>query len=201
MFPYPLAACGLGDSNDESLEVFDLGQLEGTCEFDTEKLGKILEEEIGVEINCLESNLEKFVDFVKRKDSRYVERGELQRFIDKFFPASQGMTVKELLKLVFDLNTVLLKDPQDKVSVNNIALLFKLFRIVNDEGRNLNKLITGMDKFNYWDRRQTIFTLTASLGEKALEVIQQRPAVETSTLQIKVFLSELKKILEIGEAI
>lgn len=193
-------SCGLGDSADEGLEVFDLGQLEGTCEFDTEKLGKILDEKIDVEIDCLESNLEKFVDFVRRKDPRYVERGELQRFIDKFFPANQNLTVKELLKLVFDLNTVLLKDPKDKVSVNNISLLFQLFRIVNDEGRKLNKLITGMDEFNYWDRRQTIFALTASLGEKALGVIQQRPSTEASTLQIKDFLAELKKILEIGEA-
>ena len=194
------SSCGLGDSADESLEVFDLGQLEGTCEFDTEKLGKILDEQIDAEIDCLESNLEKFTDFVRREDPRYVARGELQRFIDKFFPANKNTTVKELLKLVFDLNTVLLKDPKDKVSVGNISLLFKLFRIVNDEGRKLNNLITGMDEFSYWDRRQTIFTLTSSLGEKALAVIRQRPASEASTLQIKDFLAELKKILEIGEA-
>ncbi|MCO4793407.1 MAG: hypothetical protein KC493_06840 [Bacteriovoracaceae bacterium] len=195
-----VSSCGLGDNAEESLEVFDLGQLEGTCEFDTEKLGKILDEQIDGEIDCLESNLSKFVDFVRREDPRFIARSELQRFIDKFFPANKNTQVKELLKLVFDLNTVLLKDPTDKISVGNMKLLFQLFRVVNHEGRLLNGLITGMDEFSYWDRRQSIFTLTAALSEKVLNIIQQRPVNESSNLQIKNFLSELKVILEIGEA-
>lgn len=191
-------ACGLGDSNEEGLEVYDLSQL-GTCEFDTAKLAKILDEPIKGEIDCLESNLKQFVDFVRREDPRFVARGELQKFIDKFFPVNNS-EVSELLKLVFDLNTVLLKDPSNKISVGNIPLLFELFRIVNNEGRKLNLLVMGMDKYSYWDKRESLYTITAALSDKVLGVIQNKPVNETSHLQIKGFLSDLKQILNIGEA-
>lgn len=190
-------SCGLGDSKNESLEVYDLGQLNGSCKFDTKKLGKILEEDIFDEIACLESNLNQFVDFVRREEPDYVNRVQLQRFVEKFFPENTS-TIKDMLRLVFDLNSLLLKDPYDKIHVKNLKLFFNVFRVVNIEGRKLNEFYKGLDKNNYWERRNHIFSAIDGLVGKTLVIAKDRQSDFQSSLNINEFLENLKDILKRG---
>lgn len=73
--------CPLADQN-----VFDLSDLNSSCQLNTQRLQKILEEDVNKDIACLESNLDQFVKFVRRENPKYISRIELERFVTKFFP-------------------------------------------------------------------------------------------------------------------
>ena len=168
-----LGGCGLNDYKDETLEVYDLGQLKGTCKFDTKKLGKILSEDIMFDIKCLESNLNQFVDFVRREDQDYIERHQLQQFVEKFFPENTA-SIDGMLTLVFELNSLLLKDPRSRIHIKNLPLFFNIFRVVNTDGRKLSQLYKDFDKTKYWERRDNIFEAISDLTNKALKIIGEK---------------------------
>jgi len=191
-----LSSCGLNDDAPADSGVYDLGNLNGGCELKTEKLNLILEEDIAKDINCLEQNLDQFVQFVRREDSNYIGRLELNRFIDKFFPEGKEVA-RDLLKLVYDLNTIILNDPKDKLSVTKLKKLFTLFNIVNNEGRNLYTQLSGLDKNNYWARRNAIFRGVDLL---AIKILETAPVDDSQNPQLIItdFLKELKEILELA---
>ena len=61
-------SCGLSDDPPQDAGVYDLDNLNGGCELNTERLNKILEEDVSKDIYCLESNLDQFVQFVRREN-------------------------------------------------------------------------------------------------------------------------------------
>lgn len=192
-----LLSCGLGDDAPADTGVYDLGNLEGGCELNTENLNNILDQDVSKDIKCLETNLDQFVQFVRREDANFVGRQELNKFIDKFFPESQAVA-RDLLKLVYDLNTLLLRDPQDKISVAKLKKLFELFYVVNNEGRSLNSQLKGLTKDSYWLRRLEIFQRVETLARRVLEVISFDSELNPQ-LQIITFIEELKNILKLND--
>ncbi|MCR9206112.1 MAG: hypothetical protein NXH75_16130 [Halobacteriovoraceae bacterium] len=186
-------SCGLGDDAPEDTGIYDLGNLDGGCELKTENLHNILDQDVSKDIDCLKANLDQFVQFVRREDSNFIGRVELNRFTDKFFPDGQEV-VGNLLKLVYDVNTLLLRDPKDKISVKNLDRFFKLFYIVNNEGRSLNALFTGLTKENYWGRRMEIFQKVEILAREVLRTIISNSSLDPE-LRIVDFIKELKRVL------
>ena len=192
-----MLSCGLGDDKPEDLGVYDIGNFESSCDLNTERLTSILEENILSDINCLETNLNQFVDFVRREDPNFIHREELEKFVNKFFKESAGVA-KDVLKLLFDLNSLLLKDPEDKISTSKMKPLFQLFRIANTEGVSLFQSLKGLNEDNYWDRKQRIFVALEKLRVKVLNVITQQDQFQQS-LNISAFLEELKEALKIED--
>lgn len=192
-----LHSCGVKDDVPEGLEVYDLGNLETSCKLDTEKLAKILEQEIGKEINCLETSINQFTQFVKRENQNFIKLDELQKFIVKFFPG-QADLAKDILSLVFDLNSLILRDPQKKISVSKLPSIFNLFRIVNSEGKELYHLIKGLDKNNYWPRRQAMFSTIERLAQKVL-VLARAQTSYSQSLSIRSFLNVVKESLKLND--
>lgn len=190
-------SCGLGDDAPEDAGVYDLGNLDGGCELNTENLHKIIDQDVTKDIDCLKANLDQFVQFVRREDANYIGRAELNRFTDKFFPEGQEV-VGNLLKLVYDVNTLLLRDPKDKISVRNLERFFKLFYIVNNEGRSLNASLSGLSKENYWSRRMEIFQKVEALAREVLRTIISTNTTDPE-LGIIDFVKELKEILELND--
>jgi hypothetical protein len=192
-----LSSCGLGDKGVEDQLVYDIGQLQQTCELNTERLSKILETEITKDIACLENNIDQFVRYVRRENPAYVSRAELERFVNKFFPGDAEV-VRDLLSLVYDLNSLLLKDPEDRISVTKIPVLFQLFYVVNQEGRSLYQKLNGLDGQIYWERRQGIFE---DIEHLAIKVFAKMNSVGGEVYQINIndFLLELIDILNLGE--
>jgi hypothetical protein len=192
-----LVSCGLSDDAPADSGVFDLDNLNGGCELNTENLNKILDEDVSQDIKCLETNLDQFVQFVRRENPNYIGRIELNRFIDKFFPESREVA-RDLLKLVYDLNTLLLKDPRDQLSVRKLKKLFTLFQIANNEGRSLNFSLKGLSEENYWQRRQEIFIKLEELSRSVLSVIVSETDANPK-LKITGFIEELKGILDLND--
>ena len=69
--------------------VYDIGNLNGSCELNTEALNEILSQDVSKDIDCLEDNLNQFVDFVRRENPNYIGRFELTKFIEKFLIISK----------------------------------------------------------------------------------------------------------------
>lgn len=190
-------SCGLSDDPPQDAGVYDLDNLNGGCELNTERLNKILEEDVSKDINCLESNLDQFVQFVRRENPNFIGRLELNRFIDKFFPESREIA-RDLLKLVYNINTLLLRDPVDQISVPKIKKLFQLFKITNNEGRKLYNYLEGLNEENYWTRRKDIFREIEGLVRSILGTIEDESNINPS-LNITVFVEELKNILKLTD--
>ncbi|MCP4912048.1 MAG: hypothetical protein GY909_02925 [Oligoflexia bacterium] len=192
-----LFGCGIGDKDPEDLGVFDIGELGSGCQLNTEKLAKILDEDISEDINCLESNINQFTDFVRRENENFISRTELQKFIIRFFP-NQAELAQDLLKLVFDLNSLLLRDPQDNISVKKIKDVFNLFRLANKDGRSLFQVLKGLNEENYWSRRQAIFYEIDRLAQGILAFTRKQDSFQQN-LDIISFIESIKLALELND--
>lgn len=189
-----------GDEPLEDQGVLDISDLQEICPIDSKKLEKILDEDVSKEIACLNDNLDQFVTFVKRKDPNYIHVDELKKFVNKFFDAEVADKTNELLKFVYLLNEVLLKDPENKLSVNNIPLLFGIFRVVNVHGTVIKNTFTTFNEDNakYWAERDKVSSVVADASRAFLQVITQRSAVG-KRLDIVEFLEELKNTLDLND--
>ena len=71
-----------GDKPLDDQGVMDISDLQQICPIDAKRLEKILDEDVSKELRCLNENLDQFVTFVKRKDSRYMHVDELKKFVN-----------------------------------------------------------------------------------------------------------------------
>lgn len=161
-----LSSCNfVQDEANKDLDIYDLSKMNGTCELNTEQFKKILDEDIEKDITCLKNNFNQFYDFVKREEEGVILQNELMRFISRFFPKDRDQINKSIFML-FDLNMILLRDSQGKISRSNFNDLFNIFNSINYHGRILKTILTGDEKL-YWTNRQkvndSIEALTASV--------------------------------------
>ena len=92
-------SCGLSDDPMSESNVYDIADLESGCELNTDKLNKILDEDITKDINCLKDNIDQYVQFVRRKDPQYIEESELKQFINKLSPFFISIVIRYIIKL------------------------------------------------------------------------------------------------------
>jgi len=199
-FAFLLSSCGMNDDAPADAGVYDIGNLNGGCELDTEALNNILSQDVMTDINCLEDNLNQFVSFVRRENPDYIGRFELTKFIQKFFPESKEVA-EELLKLVYDLNTLILRDPQNQMTVSKLSSLFSIVRVVNIDGRRIYNLLENLKGQNYWSRRQSIFRAVEDASRKLLTIMTPYSNKEANNPQLNIptFLEELKGILDLTD--
>ena len=187
-----IISCGNGDSAPEEVYVIETNT---AC---TKELKDILDRDITSALTCVQSSLESFAESVKLDDPNYIQRDELTRFVQRYF-SEDFDTAKDLLKLVYELNSLLFNDPEDRLSIDNISNIFKLASIVNNDGRELNNIFTGLDKTNYWSRRQRIFGATQRLTNSLSNIIS--PFLRNQRdLDIIEFITQIKTALDLNDA-
>lgn len=195
-----LISCGLNDSKPADAGVYNLGNLQGSCELDTVALKSILQKNITADIDCLQTNLKQFADFVRRSDSKLIAREDLSRFMLKFFPESKEIA-GDLLKLVFNINTLILRDPVDQIKVEKLPAFFEIIRAINNEGRLLFQTLRDINGVNYWEKRQKIFYYIDSLARTIIDVSNKNTDHTDYNYQLNIesFLVQLKGILKISD--
>tara|TARA_Y100000590_G_scaffold470775_1_gene670341 strand:- start:153238 stop:155385 length:2148 start_codon:yes stop_codon:yes gene_type:complete len=191
-------SCGDEPLSDQG--VMDLSDIQQICAIDAKRLEKILDEDVSRDIRCLNENLNQFVTFVRRADERYIHINELKRFVDRFFAADVAQKTNDLLKFVYMLNEILLKDPKNNLSVANIPLLFDIFAVVNTHGSLIKSSFTKFsdDNAKYWNNRENLNQAVSNASSALLSVITQRASLGKS-LDIIFFLEELKTILGLDD--
>lgn len=186
-----MISCGHEDSAPEQVYIIETNT---AC---TKDLKDILERDITPALVCVQDSLESFAESVKLQNPEYIQRQELTNFIKQYFPTDFN-TAKDLLKLLYELNTLLFNDPKDHLSLNNIPNIFKLAYIVNNDGRELNKVFTGLNKSNYWQRRQRIFGATQRLTNSLASIIS--PFLRNHRkLNVIEFIEQIKMALDIND--
>lgn len=166
-----LTSCGLGEKPLEGQDVFVSPTLKSSCEIDPKLFEKFLDEEVPEQIACLHKNLDNFAKYVKRDDEHYISFPELERFAKKFFPESKNLSGS--LKIFFKVNSLLLNDPSDKLSVSNIAPIFRLVTLANKEAVILNKLLKEENRrdSDLWKVRQDVGNTMSEFRRLALEIM------------------------------
>ncbi len=174
------------------------GTFEQTCNMDAERIKKILDEYIIGDLDCIEINLKQFTDFVRRENEDYINRSELERFILKFFPG-QGDGMVKSLDLLFKFSSLVLRDPEDNISLPNISNLFDLLKKFNRYAVPLKKEVDAViEGESYWDHRDKIHGYTGLIIEKMNELIKNKKG-NNLTLEIIPFIELIQSSMEIGD--
>lgn len=163
--------CGLSDKPVEGQDIYVSQNLKSSCEVDSKIFEKFFDEEIPDQIACLQKSLDQFSLYVKKEDERYISYKELERFARKFFPESKNLP--GALKIFFKVNSLLLNDPSDRLSVSNVPAIFKLFTSANKQAVVLKKLLNeeNRNRGDLWKIRLQAFNAVADFRSVALSIM------------------------------
>ncbi|WP_417334763.1 hypothetical protein [Halobacteriovorax marinus] len=196
------ASCGfLNDEPVKDQDLFVSDELNASCELDPDSFGDILDTNIEAQIQCLENNFIQFSRYVRSNDRTTISEGELSDFVRRFFKENTD-TIIQGLKLIFELNMLLLKDEADSINRDNITPLFKLLVTVNKEAISITKLLRMMEKekdsAKIFEQRELLSKALSRFAETSLEIIK-RPDTLSKKIELKKFLLELNTRLNLGD--
>lgn len=126
-----LAGCGyFSDEPVSEAGTYSSENLANSCQIDVEELSQILERDVQSQIDCLEDNLIKFTKYVRRENPNSVSGSELSGFIRRFFKGHAHIII-DSMGIIFDINSLFLRDSRGAISTENIGPLFNLLRVAN----------------------------------------------------------------------
>ena len=184
---------------DEAPQVqeLDVGNFEGGCKIDTEKLKNLLEEHVYGEIDCIEKNFEQFSKLVSREDKNHIDKSDLTKFVNHFFK-EQSKDIAQALDLLFDINLLALRGDRTKIHVDQLSSLFRILKTLNKHGVPLNALFKQLDQGrNYWEIRSSVESVIIKLSSDLQSELPSKG--EDKKLGIISFLEQMKKNLGLSD--
>ena len=175
---------GCGRSNDKQIKdalVYDLNQKAG-CDLDPKKIGKILEENIHDQIDCLETSLNLFLGFVKLPVDDKIGKKDLSLFTERFFPEQHNETSR-FLEIVLEINNVFLRNVTDGLPIvvrDNKRELHKdvafIAKEVNTFGPPLYKLINEIfeNEESYWEKKPLLISALKDFSNSYKRIIANK---------------------------
>ncbi|WP_372651646.1 hypothetical protein [Halobacteriovorax sp.] len=196
-----VSSCGfLNDEPVKDQEIFVSAELNSGCDLDPDKFGDILEINIEAQIRCLENNFIQFSRYVRSNDRTTISEGELSDFVRRFFKENTD-TVIQGLKLIFELNMLLLRDEATSINRDNITPLFKLLVTVNKEAIVITKILRDMEKekdgSKVFLKREELKASLNRFADTSLQIIS-KPGTLTKKVDLKKFLLDLNTRLNLG---
>ncbi len=186
-------SCGLTkDSPDKKANILGLNSIETSCKSKELRPHLILEQDISEDINCLEHGINQYIQIVRREESNYILLSRLQQFINKFFPKESKKT-NQILKLTLQVNSLLFNDKSDRVSIDNIPLIFEILRLINSEGQLIYQLSTTINASNYSSLKDKLRLLVSDNLSRLQEILEKRSAGSNS-FDIIQFINTYNKI-------
>ncbi len=194
-----VTSCGFySDEPVEDQSIYRPDNLEAKCKLNTDQFGQILDQDISSQISCLEENFRQFLLFVRTDVPDSVGSTELERFIEKFFRANSETMIKSL-GLLFELNTILLRDEVGQISRDSIDPLFKLLIIANREAVTITKVIREITKegneARFWELREELKASIERFSSSTSSILTSTGKVPRA-LDIRKFILDLNDRLE-----
>lgn len=189
-----LVGCGyFSDDPVADADTYRSESLANSCQIDVEELSKILEEDVQKQIDCLESNLINFSKYVKRENQNYVTDSELKSFVRRFFRGHANLIVGSMT-LIFDINSLFLKDSKNSISSENIRPLFNLLRITNKEISKIVKTLADVQekKISVEDGRLVLEEGMRSFSEQVKDIIVRAGSGPETSINLNEFYNRLK---------
>ena len=105
---------------------------EQTCQLNFDNISNIFSENISKDIDCLEKNFEDYIKVVRKSDERYIEYGELKRFVQHFYRETRQIP-DGVFESAFGMTSFFLGESERKISVNQVKNVFNLIRFLNQK--------------------------------------------------------------------
>jgi ribosomal protein S15P/S13E len=196
-----VSSCGfLSDDPVKDQGTFTSEELNSSCTLDPDQFGDILDINIEEQIACLESNFNQFRDYVQSSDRDNISESELTNFVRRFFKDNSN-TIIQGLKLIFELNMLLLKDEADSISRDNISPLFELLVNVNRQAiivtKALKKMQDEKDPRKIFGVRKELMKALQDFTDASLAIISG-PDQNTKSINLKEFLLNLNDRIDLG---
>ncbi len=194
-----VSSCGFySDEPVEDQDIYRPANLEAKCKLNTDQFGQILEQDISGQIKCLQENFRQFLLFVRTDVPDSVGSTELERFIEKFFRANSETMIKSL-GLLFELNTILLRDEVGQISRDSIDPLFRLLVVANREAVTITKTIREMttegNEERYWELREELKAAIERFSNSTSAIITSTGKLPRN-LDIRKFILDLNDRLD-----
>ncbi len=189
-----LLGCGyFSDDPVADADTYRSDALANTCEIDVEELSKILNEDVQKQIDCLETNLINFSKYVKRENQKFVTDSELKSFVRRFFRGHANLIVGSMT-LIFDINSLFLKDSRNSISSENIRPLFNLLRITNKEISQIVRTIESVraKEETIENGRLSLEKGMKSFSEEVKKIITEAGSGPETSINLNNFYSRLK---------
>ncbi len=200
LFTLILNSCGFVE--DEPLKdtrLLQTDELSSGCKIDPDKIKNVFDEVIDSEIECIETQLERF-KYVRTQSPDTLTEADIKRFIEKYLPENKEAVI-DGLSLMFKLNTLLLRDAPGQMKRENISPFFELLKILNRRAVVMFDKIELMRKADA-DDIETFKKYRKSLNNElnlfAKEMISVMNSVkgEAQSIDLENFIYELTKELE-----
>jgi hypothetical protein len=197
-----VSSCGfINDAPVEDQNVFTSNELSSSCKLDPDQFGDILGADIEEQIKCLEENFNQFSRYVRSGDRDTISEGELTNFVRRFFKTNSD-TIIQGLKLIFELNMLLLKDEADSINRDNITPLFRLLLTVNKQAIIVTNALKEMqderDGQKIFEKRKELKKALQDFTDTSLAIIR-RPGHTPKSIKLKEFLLGLNDRIDLGK--
>ncbi|OUR96879.1 hypothetical protein A9Q84_11115 [Halobacteriovorax marinus] len=198
-----VSSCGFTDDEPvKDQDTFISNELGSTCELDPEQFGNILDTNIEAHIKCLEENFIQFSRYVRTNTRTTISEGELSNFIRVFFNENTD-TIIQGLKLIFEVNMLLLRDEANSINRNNITPFFRLLVTVNKEAiiitRTLREMQEEEESEKLFKLRKILKDSLERFSKTSLTIIQ-KPGTLSKVINLKKFLLSLNDRIDMGDA-
>lgn len=170
-----LFGCGfVSDKPPGNVEVFKAEQMQ-TCKIDINEISKIFKTNQSSQILCIKENFLQYTNYVLARNSQVVSEFELDNFVKKFYP-DQSDSIIKALSIIFQLNMLLFKDEEYKISRSNISPLFDFLIKINQVAVNLTDILNIMSESNesrdFWGQREKFTESITKFSQEAGLIIK-----------------------------
>jgi hypothetical protein len=192
-----ITSCGyIEDEPVKDSRIFVSDDLSAGCKIDTDRIKNMFEEIIKRDLECVKTQLDKF-KFVRSVNPNLLSEADIQRFVRKFFDDPEE--VIDGLNLLFQLNTLLLRDEPGTMSRANITPFFDLLIVVNRDAVEMIDIIEIMqdetDKAKFWLLRTRLENIIKRFSRDINSIIASRGGAPQS-INIEDLILELTKDLD-----
>ncbi len=194
-----LASTSCSDKPNPKHDVYQSKEFSLTCDMNTDKLKDILDEDVSAELECLKRNLVQYSKYVRRESNRgFITRSEIKKFIKRYFPP-ENASMADALDLIFNLNTLILKDEPGQISLTNIVPFFKILIIANIEATKITKFFKQIESSpeNYMVIRDDVQSSVKKFAEMTLSLVVNSDKDYHGQVSIEQFLVALKEQMKL----
>jgi len=192
-----IASCGyIEDDPVKDSRLFVSDELSAGCKIDTDRIKNMFEENIKRDLECVRTQLDKF-KFVRSVNPELLSESDIQKFVRKFFDNPEEIV--DGLNLLFQLNTLLLRDEPGTMSRKNIDPFFDLLIIVNRDAVEIIDIIEIMrdesDNAKFWLLRRKLESVIKRFSTDIIGIVNSRGGAAQS-INIEDLILELTKDLD-----
>ncbi len=191
---------GCGYFSDEPVPdagTYSSEKLANSCEINVEELTQILEKDVHEQIDCLEQNLMNFTKYVRRENPDSVNDSELGGFIRRFFQGHAHIII-DSMGLIFDINSLFLRDSNNAISTENIKPLFNLLRVANTEMSSMTQTykLYGDKKIALEDAQKSVQNDLQEFSSQVKDIISKNGRGADSQINLKEFFERVSQQFE-----